>query len=87
MTTNYNHEKEFKQANSELTAVPSYMHANKLRKYMKKCCNMYFRPKISTSNGSQDNNNQHTRIRISNYKIDEVEETTFLVVTIDNNLT
>ena len=48
---------------------------------------MHFRPKISTSDGGQDNNNQQTRIRINDYEIDEVEETKFLGVTIDNKLT
>ena len=67
------------------------MHANKLHINMKKCCYMHFKPKISTSNGGQENNNnnnnQHTRIRINDYEIDEVEETKFLGVTIDNKLT
>ena len=63
------------------------MHANKLHINMKKCCYMHFRPKISTSNGDQDNNNQHTRIRMNDYEIYEVEETKFLGVTIDNKLT
>ena len=48
---------------------------------------MHFKPKISTSNGGQENNNQHTRIRINDYEIDEVKETKVLVVTIDNKLT
>ena len=48
---------------------------------------MHFKPKISTSDGGLDNNNQHTRIRITDYEIDEVEETKFLGVTIDNKLT
>ena len=48
---------------------------------------MHFKPKISTSNGGQENNNQHTRIRINDYEIDEVKETKFLRVTIDNKLT
>ena len=72
---------------SVLTVVSSYMHANKLHINMEKCCYMHFRPKIGTSNGGQDNNNQHTRIRINNYEIEEVEETKFLGVTIDNKLT
>ena len=63
------------------------MHANKLHINIKKCCYMHFRPKIGTSDGGQDNNNQHTRIKINNYEIDEVEETKFLGVTIDNKLT
>ena len=80
------------KSNSILTAVSSYMHANKLHINMKKCCymqylSMHFRPKISTSDGGQDNNNQQTRIRINDYEIDEVEETKFLGVTIDNKLT
>ena len=58
---------------------------------MKKCCYMHLKPKISTSNGGQENNNnnnnQHTRIRINGYEIDEVEETKFIGVTIDNKLT
>ena len=82
-----NHEEVVKKANSILTAVSSYMHANKLHINMKKCCYMHFWPKIGTSNGGQDNNNQHTRIRINDYEIDEVEETKFLGVTIDNKLT
>ena len=50
---------------------------------------MHFKPKISTSNGGQENNHQHTttRIRINDYEIDEVEESKFLCVTIDNKLT
>ena len=48
---------------------------------------MHFRPKIGTSDGGQDNNNKHTRIRINDYEINEVEETKFLCVTIDNKLT
>ena len=84
---NENHEEVVKKANSILTAVSSYMHANKLHINMKKCFYMYFRPKISTSDGAQDNNNQQTRIRINDYEIDEVEETKFLGVTIDNKLT
>ena len=85
-----NHEEVVKKANSILllTAVSSNMHANKLHINMKKCCYMHFRPKIGTSDGGQDNNNQHTRIRINDYEIDEVEETKFLGVTIiDNKLT
>ena len=69
-----NCEEVVKKANSVLTAVSSYMHANKLHVNMKKCCNMHFRPKISTLKGGQENNNQHTRIRINDYEIDEVEE-------------
>ena len=57
-----NHEEVVKKANSVLTAVSSYMHANKLHINMKKCCYMHFRPKIGIPNGGQDNNNQHTRI-------------------------
>ena len=57
---------------------------------MKNCCYMHFKPQISTSNGGQENNNnnnnQHTRIRMNDYEIDEVEETKFLGVTIDNKL-
>ena len=34
---------------------------------------MHFRPKIGIPNGGQDNNNQHTRIRINDYEIDEVD--------------
>ena len=41
-----NHEEVVKKANSVLTAVSSYMHANKLHINMKKCCYMHFRPKI-----------------------------------------
>ena len=63
------------------------MHANKLHINIKKCCYIHFRPKIGTSDGGQDNNNQHTRIKINNYEIDEVEEKKFLGVTIDNKLT
>ena len=50
---------------------------------------MHFRPKIGTSDGGQDNkyDDQHTRIRINDYEIDEIEETKFLGVTIDNKLT
>ena len=48
---------------------------------------MHFKPKKSTSNGDQENNNQHTRIRINDYEIYDVEETKFLGVTIDNKLT
>ena len=33
------------------------------------------------------NNNQHTRIRINDYEIYDVEETKFLGVTIDHKLT
>ena len=38
---------------------------------------------------NNNNNNQHSRIRINDYEIDEVEETKFLGVTdtIDNKLT
>ena len=82
-----NHEEVVTKANSILTAVSSYIHANKLHINIKKCCYMHFRQKISTSDGGQDNNNQHTRIRINDYEIDEVEETKFLGVTIDNKLT
>ena len=48
---------------------------------------MHFRPKIGTSDGGQNNNNQHTRKRINEFEIDEVEETKCLGVTIDNKLT
>ena len=82
-----NREEVVKKANSVLTAVTSYMNANKLHINMKKCCYIHFKPKISTSNGGQENNNQHTRIRMNNYEIDEVEETKVLGVTIDNKQT
>ena len=80
-----NREGVVKKANCVLllTAVLSYIHANKLHIYMKKCCYMHFRPKISTSHGGQEINQQHTRIRINDYENDEVEETKFL----DNKLT
>ena len=45
-----NREEVVKKGNSVLTAVSSYMHANKLHINMKKCCYMHFKPKISTSN-------------------------------------
>ena len=54
---------------------------------MEKCCYVHFRPKISTSNGGQAFNCQHTMIKINDYEIDEEEETKFLGVTIDNKLT
>ena len=72
---------------SPVALASAVMHANKLHINMKKCCYMHFRPKISTSDGGQDNNNQHTKIIINDYEIDEVEETKFLGVTIDNKLT
>ena len=36
-----NHKEVVKKANSVLTPVSSYMHANKLHINMKKCCYMY----------------------------------------------
>ena len=54
-----NREEVVEKANSVLTAVSSYMHANKLHINMKKYCYMHFKPKISTSNGGQENNNNN----------------------------
>ena len=51
-------------------------------------CNKNLNSHSGCKNEQQaDNNNQHTRIRIKDYEIDEVEETKFLGVTIDNKLT
>ena len=71
------------KANEILTSVSSYMYANKLHINMKKSCYMHFRPKGKTSINDQL---EPTSIKINDFEINEVTETKFLGVTIDNDL-
>ena len=71
------------KANEILTSVSSYMHANRLHINMNKSCYMHFRPKGTCST---DQNDIITSVKINDYEIKEVEETKFLGITIDNNL-
>ena len=70
------------RANMILNAVSKYMSANKLHLNMDKLCFMHFSP----------NRNDHTPedsyviIKINGFEIEEVTETKFLGVIIDNNL-
>ena len=73
------------KANVLLTSVSSYMYANKLHINMKKSCYMHFKPKGGHSN--QPNGIiSTTPVKINDYEIKEVDETKFLGVIIDNNL-
>ena len=79
------HEAVIAKANELLTSVSSYMHANKLHINMKKCCYMHFRPKDGFINPSTDIISA-TKVKINDYEIKEVDETKFLGIIIDNNL-
>ena len=73
------------KANELLTSVSSYMYANKLHINMKKSCYMHFKPEDGHSNQSNDIIST-TPVKINDYQIKEVEETKFLGVIIDKNL-
>ena len=70
------------KANTILTSVSSYMHANRLHINMKKSCYMHFKPKGIRCTDQPD----ATSVKINDFEIKEVEETKFLGITIDNNL-
>ena len=73
------------KANELLTSISSYMYANKLHINMKKSCYMHFRPKNSRLEPTPQPSLK-IPVKINDYEIIEVEETKFLGVTIDNNL-
>ncbi len=70
------------KANTVLASVSSYMMANKLHINLIKCCYMHFKPKTEIN---ENNNNEP--VMINNNEIEEVTETKFLGVIIDNELT
>ena len=80
-----NYERVVQKANEILTLISSYMFANKLHINMKKSCYMHFKPKCSNTESGNDHF-VSTSIKINNYEIMEVEDTKFLGVTIDNQL-
>ncbi len=69
------------KANAVLASVSSYMMANKLHINLIKCCYMHFKPK------TEGKVNYDERVMINNSEIEEVTETKFLGVIIDNELT
>ena len=79
------HKLAVQKANKILTSVSSYMYmyASKLHVNMKKYCYMHFRPEGKKSINDQL---EPTSIKINDFKINEVTQTTFLGVTIDNDL-
>ena len=77
------------KANEILASVSSYMFANKLHINMKKSCFMHFKPKGKQSDLHTDSYTVpmiDTAIKINDYELKEVDQTKFLGVTIDNNL-
>ena len=80
-----NREIVISKANEILASVSSYMFANKLHINMKKSCYMHFKPK-GTLNKLPNDIRSTNSVKINDYEIKEVDETKFLGVTIDNNL-
>ena len=80
----HSYEIAVQKANMILTSV-FYMHANKLHINMKKSCFMQFKPKGPSFKKNLD---QHKvpPIKINDFEIKEVNNTKFLGVTIDNEL-
>ena len=70
------------KANTILDAVSKYTIANKLHINRDKTCFMHFKPKGDKSNDNIDKMELH----INNNEIEEVSETKFLGVTLDNEL-
>ena len=81
-----NLEAAISKANALLTSVSSYMYANKLHINMKKSCYMHFKPKGGYSLPPTDDIVSISTLKINDHKIKEVDETKFLGVIIDNNL-
>ena len=80
-----NQEDAISKANTLLTSVSSYMHANKLHINMKKSCYMNFKPKGVIYNPTSETDIT-SPVKINDYEIKEVNETKFLGVIIDSNL-
>ena len=70
-------------ANVVLDAVYSYMKANKLHINFKKCVYMHFKPNSRQTNCDEENGET---VKINGIHIEEVTETKFLGVVIDNEL-
>ena len=71
------------KANTILAAVHSYMKSNKLHINIKKSCYMHFTPR---GQNSESNENIPSTLCINGVELDEVEQTKFLGVIIDKNL-
>ncbi len=76
-----NRQDAIKKANTILASVSSYMTANKLHINLIKCCYMHFKSKAEIA---EDNSEC---VMINNNEIEDVTETKFLGVIIDNELT
>ena len=74
----------FTKANEILNKVRVYMLVNKLHINMEKCCYMHFKPK--TYNSNDENNPQRYEIKIGETLIEQVCETKFLGIVIDDRL-
>ena len=70
------------KANTILDSVSKYTTANKLHINLDKTCFMHFRPKHSILNPVAEN----AVLKLDGNEVEEVSETKFLGVTIDNNL-
>ena len=81
----HSYEIAVQKANMILTSVSSYMHANKLHINMKKCCFMHFKPKGPSFKKNLDQP-EVPPIKINDFEIKEVDNTKFLGVTIDKEL-
>ena len=76
----------FTKANEILEKVRIYMLMNKLHINMDKCCYMHFKPKTSNSKVDNENNPQRYEINIGKTPIEQVSETKFLGIIIDDKL-
>ena len=81
----HSYEIAVQKANTILTSVSSYMHASKLDINMKKSCFMHFKPKGPSFKNNLDQP-EVPPIKINDLEIKEVDNTKFLGVTIDNEL-
>ena len=78
------------KANMILQLVNNFMKSNLLHINLSKCCYMYFRPPSKEFHGSCARTRPYYRapkIQINGHVIKEVDQTKFLGIIIDNNLT
>ena len=81
----------YKKANVVLQAINRYMSANKLHINLSKCCYIHFKPKSSIIKNSSsyvvvEDKNSNLNLSINNIQINQVKQTKFLGVIVDDCL-
>lgn len=75
----------FEKTNTVLEQVNYYMNSNKLHINLKKSCFMYFSPKTSNKT-TPNNNDEKSVVQINRTQLNQVHQTRFLGVIIDDQL-